>query len=233
MWRPKVTIKLFKYEYEYIQDSILSSAKNHIPKWYKDAERYVGGKPKFRPSKNTTIKACIPFLDSLTTGYMVTLPMDVLVEKTFEGIQVTWPTSPDPLQTRDVDSSLTFPVPAGHLEGRFIWKVNINFELPKGYSALFVHPLNRYDLPFTTVSGIVDADMGMYPGNLPFFLKEDFEGIIVKGTPLAQIIPFKRDNWKLTHTPGLKERTNKLALITMTTIEGWYKKNGWKKKDFD
>src|SRR5215475_8103617 len=31
-------------------------------------------------------------------------------------------------------------------------------EAPEGYAVLLTHPLNRVDLPFTTLTGIVDCD---------------------------------------------------------------------------
>ena len=45
-------------------------------------------------------------------------------------------------------------------DDRFIIKFN-NFwtiEAPPGYSLLFTHPVNRTDLPFTTLTGLVDCD---------------------------------------------------------------------------
>ena len=35
-----------------------------------------------------------------------------------------------------------------------LWSI----EAPEGYSLLFTHPVNRFDLPFTTLSGLVDCD---------------------------------------------------------------------------
>ena len=46
-------------------------------------------------------------------------------------------------------------------EDQFIIKFN-NFstiELPPGYSLLVTHPINREDLPFTTLTGLVDVDL--------------------------------------------------------------------------
>jgi hypothetical protein len=31
-------------------------------------------------------------------------------------------------------------------------------EAPDGYAVLFTHPFNRFDLPFTTLTGLVDCD---------------------------------------------------------------------------
>jgi hypothetical protein len=67
---------------------------------------------------------------------------------------------------------------------------------PRGWSILVVQPLNRFDLPWTITSGIMDTDQYSTSGNIPFFIREDFDGIIAEGTPIAQVIPFKRQDWK-------------------------------------
>jgi hypothetical protein len=46
--------------------------------------------------------------------------------------------------------------------------------------------------------GIVDTDKYTAPVNFPFVINDiNFEGIIPKGTPIAQVIPFKRDPWEI------------------------------------
>ena len=56
--------------------------------------------------------------------------------------------------------------------------------------------MNRFDLPFYTMSGIVESDIWGLPVFTAFFLQKDFIGVIPKGTPIFQIIPFKRDDWE-------------------------------------
>jgi hypothetical protein len=41
----------------------------------------------------------------------------------------------------------------------------------------------------------MDNDKIKLPGSMPFFLREGFSGVIPAGTPFAQIIPFKREDW--------------------------------------
>jgi hypothetical protein len=97
---------------------------------------------------------------------------------------------------------------------------------------MFCNPANRFDLPFQTITGIVDCDK--YPGQVhfPFFLKEGFTGIIPKGTPIVQIIPIKRDSWKREH---LKYDKNFSAIFFekfFSTIKRSYKNNYWFKKEY-
>ena len=84
-------------------------------------------------------------------------------------------------------------------EDRFIIKFN-NFwtiEAPPGYSILFTHPVNRGDLPFTTFTGLVDCDtFHDSPVNFPAHWHDTaFNGVLPKGTPVAQCLPVKRESW--------------------------------------
>jgi hypothetical protein len=69
---------------------------------------------------------------------------------------------------------------------------------------------------------------------LPFYIKEDFTGVIPKGTPIAQIIPFKRELWKLQEDSAIEqEGTLYNKKSNASTFTGWYKTEIWKKKTFE
>jgi hypothetical protein len=87
-------------------------------------------------------------------------------------------------------------------------------------------------LPFTISAAIVDSDQFNAPGNIPFFLKEGFEGIIPEGTPFAQIIPIKRASWMMVDdTTGMADiDTIQGALVREP--DTLYKKIFWKRKDY-
>ena len=72
---------------------------------------------------------------------------------------------------------------------------------PPGYSCLFVPPLNNSDDRFEIISGIVDTDTFPTYINFPIVLNGDkypvLETIIERGTPYAQVIPFKREAWQM------------------------------------
>ena len=86
-----------------------------------------------------------------------------------------------------------------HADDRFVIKFH-NFwtiESPPGYSLLFTHPVNRADLPFTTLTGLVDTD-AYRDVNVHFpahWHDLAFNGVLPKGTPVAQCIPVKRESW--------------------------------------
>jgi antitoxin (DNA-binding transcriptional repressor) of toxin-antitoxin stability system len=67
-------------------------------------------------------------------------------------------------------------------------------------------------------------------GSIPFYIKNGFEGVIKSGTPVAQIIPFKQENWKAEVESGLCEYAK--AYRRSSPID-WYKKKARKRKSYD
>lgn len=211
------------------------SASKYIPGWYKKAERFVGGKPIINSQTSIgkqTVKSCFPFLDSLTSGYMVELWQDIQVVYENDFPIINWETSPSVVSIRDNSSLQGMPIGDEYFELNFAWDYPFFMETPPGYSVLITHPHNRYDLPFTTMSGVVDADSIMANGSLPFLLKKNFTGIIEKGTPIAQILPFKRESWSSVVDNSLVERSASFRANVHRVVSGWYKKHNWKKKTY-
>ena len=197
---------------------------NSIPYWYKEIERFY--------EKEPTVKHCIPFLDALTTGYFIALGKDVYVTQTPHGPSIRYEDLPSPVDDRGPGSTGKMSPPEGYDEEHFVWQTQVAINLPEGYSALFTHPLNRFDLPFITLSGIVDGGMNVHGGNIPFYIKKGFEGLIPAGTPIIQVIPFLRENWESKPKKGL---WNKSLLNTSNEdyAKGrWYLRNHHYKKSY-
>ena len=97
-----------------------------------------------------------------------------------------------------------FKTPCGYSDNHFHWNINWGPELPKGYSALYIPPINNFSLPFITTSGIIDNDKLTTTGRLPFFIKKNFEGTIKKGTEYINIIPFKREDWEAEYNYDIR-----------------------------
>lgn len=209
-------------------------AKNIIPKWYKDLPRLAYGQ-KYQinddGSDNLGLKACVPFYDAITAGYIIKLHCDVHVSRNeFNEIIIQWKSLGQPIVARPESVAIQLPRINGFTNFKYAWEILYHYILPKGYSALVTQPLNRFDLPFITTSGIVDADHGMGPGAVPFALREDFVGVIKAGTPIMQVIPFKRKRW----TTKFISRQDKRAInFTPHNEDGWYKKRLWKRKSYE
>lgn len=84
---------------------------------------------------------------------------------------------------------------------------------PPGYSCLFLPPMNNTDDRFSIIPGIVDTDTYKNEINFPFVINGDkyptLETMIKKGTPYVQVIPFKRDRWKM--------KVEKISVKTLVT----------------
>jgi hypothetical protein len=213
----------------------ISPAKNFIPDWYKNAPPFKDGQktPKRLPFP-LTFKKCIVFLDSFTTGYMIPLSVDICVEKTDMGQLISWNDESNSfVELRDSKINELIPTPVGYSEQHYVWKTKNMFKIPKGYSAFLGHPLNRFDLPFLTLSGIIDGEMCVYDGNVPVFFKKDFEGLIPAGTPIAQLFLFKTENWTSKVDKTIIEEGKNNLKKSLNLGFGWYKKNIWKKKTYE
>jgi hypothetical protein len=80
-----------------------------------------------------------------------------------------------------------------------LWTV----EAPAGYAVLFTHPFNRFDLPFTTLTGLVDCDRYHDAWiHFPALWRDaGFNGVLPRGTPIAQCIPVRRAAWSAITQP--------------------------------
>jgi len=103
------------------------------------------------------------------------------------------------------------------------WHNPWGIKTPPGYSCLFVQPLHRESV-FTIMPGIVDTDTYNNPVNFPFVLNDTkFQGIIPAGTPIAQVIPFKRDSWRMSlgGEEDVKQSKRQLGSIRTVFFEGY------------
>jgi hypothetical protein len=219
-------------------DTVLPT-KKFIPEWYKKFPPIIsGGNANIIPTP-FTVKKCIPFLDTFTSGYVLTTMCDIGFVKTIdennqENIQVTWWDILPPLVGSRGGGNIPLElIPIGFSKAEFTWRIQETIEIPKGYSMLWTHPLNRNDLPFHTVSGIVDGGWSMYGGNIPFFIKEGFEGLIPAGTPFIQIIPFKNESWISKKDFTLIKKGDIQKKLRFRPASEWYKHTWWNKKSYE
>lgn len=218
----------------------IGPAKKFVPDWYRNGKRV---QPSDEVNTDKLVrsfpvkfgfKMCVPFSESLVSGYIVPLPFPIAVEQTEGGPRITW--NPQEIQligTREFSDNPTLPTPAGMAPIHFIWQTQHMFKIPEGYSALFTHPLNRYDLPFLTLSSIVDGEFVMQNGNVPVYFNTTFEGIIPEGTPIAQIILFKRENWISKYDESILREGDNNSFNSHRLGLNWYRNKHWKKKSYD
>jgi hypothetical protein len=209
-------------------------ASKFLPKWYKDLESYIGGKkaPEATGSNPSTIKRCIPVFDAITAGYLIVSPADVYISQK-DGFPLYQWANHGLIQFHPVEQAPNHPNRNGHILSYPKWINPWSIKTPKGYSCLFTAPKHR-DNVFTILDGIVDTDTYSAPVNFPFVLNDiTFEGLIPAGTPIAQVIPFKRDSFELEIGNIIDfENQHKTANKLMTKFFDSYKTQFWTKKEY-
>lgn len=198
-----------------------------LPDWYKNMESYHGGKLKIseRGSTNLTAKKCVPMFDALTSGYFIKLPLEVL----FDNGGVSWTSNLSGVMIHPGFQIEGFETPVGFTRNVFKWENPWVLKTPPGYSTLFTHPMARPDLPFFSFSAIVDTDTWDIPIHFPFLPKENFSGVVERGTPIIQAIPFKREPWE-AKSGGLAKDVEKDRALHFAHIRNHYRKKFWQKK---
>lgn len=154
-----------------------------------------------------TVKQCPPFVDAMAHGVMIPLPCDVRVER--GAFAWDWEI-PEPATERHPRAPLSFhPVAqfegAPFASGQAALKFNSfwTIELDPGWSLFATHPVNRDDLPFRLITGLVDADR-FHDGGINFpavWTEPDFVGVLPKGTPVAQCFAVPREAPELVFEP--------------------------------
>jgi len=152
-----------------------------------------------------TVKQCPPFNDAMSHGFMIPLPCDVRIE----GGVLSWNWNLPALSAAEHPRSpISFHAPAQvtgtpfHDADTVIVKFHSfwTVELEPGWSLFATHPVNRHDLPFRLLSGLVDADRFNDIGILfpAVWTDPNFNGVLARGTPIAQCLPVPRSALALT-----------------------------------
>jgi hypothetical protein len=208
-------------------------AVKEVPDWYRDTPEYTTGEGKkivdadYSPH---TVKKCIPVFDAITSGYILYTQVDVQVYQKDGLPYYTWPSQ----GAIDFHPIIQAPL---HPDRNYApypkWINPYSISTPPGYSILFTQPFHRESV-FNILPGIVDTDRYSAAVNFPFVLKDlKWEGIIVAGTPMAQVIPFKRESWK--HKIGSDKERMESSMISSklkTTFFNSYKKQFWSRKEY-
>tara|TARA_R100001463_G_scaffold61058_1_gene113768 strand:- start:1048 stop:1692 length:645 start_codon:yes stop_codon:yes gene_type:complete len=203
-------------------------ASKFIPEEYKKLKRF-----KDNNLHSPTVKTCMPFLDSLTAGYIMPFDQDYLVDPVEDDFSVT----PANREQNDFGYHNQTQLPeewkktTGNNAGKFHNKWLI--KTPPGYSCLFIKPMNRLESRFEIIAGIVDTDTYINTINFPFILhKRDEQFVIKKGEPMVQIIPFKRESYKMWSGFYLEKLHSKTLNFLSSKWSDKYKTMFWSKKSY-
>lgn len=169
-------------------------ANKSVPQWYKD----LPVREQYDRSQIPTIKECMPAQDMLMAGYIIFNTYEfVLFPKFSKGIEDYELMTHNPSH---VSSHLYEQCPVKINDQRKNYFKIANpwiIKTPPGYSCLIMQPFYHFENRFQLMPAIVDTDKHDMAVDLPGYINSQNPITIESGTPIAQIIPFKRDDWEM------------------------------------
>jgi hypothetical protein len=166
---------------------------------------------------------------------MIVLGQDMYCEQTEAGPYFHWRAEGGDQKDEVLTQHNHFQV-QGHPENNLGHQLKIEnpwlIKTEPGYSCMVLPPLHR-DNQLVILSGIVDTDKYYEKINLPFNLKDKyFEGMIEAGTPIAQVIPFKRESYEMEIVPLDKKRSFINQRTVASKLFDAYRNLYWSRKEY-
>lgn len=220
------TIDFIAHNEKTIRDFKPVLAKSVSPEWWKKAK--VGMHVKGDIVQ--TIRSCPAMDDWLKSGWYVLANRDIEVIM-YDGQSVTKETlesgerhgprivSPSHPSNQALDS-FEYLGKNAPVKDAFKMRNPWNVKTPPGYSCFYLDPFLFQNEYFATWQGIIDTDKfntNQDNSQIIFYPKVNHSFIIKKGTPMCQIIPYKRDTWTATYQlRSTKNWFNNESVHTMT-----------------
>jgi hypothetical protein len=169
-----------------------------VPDWYKKLPNTVG-KDKFN---NFTAKKCVPLLDSITAGYIMRTAFDFVAYQKEGKDSLSFETPHEDGYIESHGAKQFTGAPFSNLVPESGAYKLVNFYsiyTEAGYSCAFQTPAYS-DTPIKILSGVVDTDEHHHI-NFPFYFEMPdgkTELFVPAGTPVAQVIPFRREVYDMS-----------------------------------
>jgi hypothetical protein len=191
-------------------------ASRASPGWFTKLSAFVDGGRRFdvhRDAPRLTVRGCPGIADFLTTGVVIPLWTDYALAYSPEEDELTWQAGRKEfsLEVHGPEQIGTMPVGDEHLPMSIKLKNPWYVRTPPGVSCLLLQPFYHPERRFTVFPGVVDTDV--YHGINVNTLWRRFAGTVVleAGTPLVQLIPFAREEWRLDLRAGGAEDARLIA----------------------
>jgi hypothetical protein len=180
-------------------------ASKFWPQWFKDQSTSFSDGTANREGINT-VKSCPAMLDVLNMGYIIPLWTDFKLMRTPDNNNIQW-LSPNPqmfpITTHPEEQIDAYPFGPNTFKGtvKLInpWQVRT----APGYSCMFVSPYYHKHNNLEVLVGSVDTDR-YHEAHVNTFLTSatNEEVKLDYGMPLMQVIPYKREEFKMETLVG-------------------------------
>ena len=196
-------------------------ASQHIPDWFRNmaADFPMGG----------TLKKCPPYLTAMTAGYIIPAPADVRLVMNANR----------ELAAHGKVSYLNTHFPQQFAGSPFEGHTVVKFEnpwiivTPPDYLCLVTAPINRFELPFVALTGIIETGSYYKEVHLPLVCVMQPGQVydLRAGSPMIHVLPLRHNEWHGRTAPmDLARRAEQQALFADN--KHTYKDRFWRKLSF-
>ena len=213
-----------------LSESMPQKANKFIPKWWSTVP-YDDGHIGIDFVSAGNVKKCPSFIDYFSKGYVIPMWTDSVIRYDSETLNWEWRT-PNSMFSWSFHGNPQYLDFVDHKylgkETYFVFKIPVpwRFIASPGYSILQLPTFFHFHEDFSVMPGIRDADK-YYQVNLQVLVHSDKKEIFIKrGTPLAHIMPYKREKetlkvYDLGNVPKkIKRKLQKFDLNAATLFPG-------------
>lgn len=217
-------------------------ASRNLPEWYKKQPAEIKMATSYQMGQvGSTVKKCMPIFDAMTAGYVFKAPCDIYLDGTNPNkLTYSIPASLKQYEealfaTHHRDQYSEYPINSDR-EHKDLLRIMPfwSAKTPEGYATLVVPPLHGDLGPLRAIPGLIDTDKFITDGHFSFLVDRTFVGVVKRGTPLAQLIPFKREDWEMELVPQsiADKEVNSQRLLLRSVFVNAYKTLFRSKKDY-
>ena len=201
-------------------------SRSEYPQWFKNMPLLTNGMKKY--NRGGTVKRCPSFIEWFGQGYILKMWSDVVFKN--DSKYWEWHT-PDHLFAWDRHPANQFEDFLPHDKVNIVYKASSPLKVvtPPGWSCYELPLLFDYNNDWQVMAGINGTDT-FHEWNTTICLFGDKEEIFIpRGTPISQIVPFKRGSLKAENkhynqiSKQTKDRLNKSQYGGKSLFTGSYK----------
>lgn len=210
-------------------------ASKFWPEWFKNQRPIIEGNDKQYAS---TVRRCPAILDILSMGYIIPLWCDFkLVRKENDIMYMVPPEVNDLFQmTTHAEAQIdAYPFQKDTFKGSVKFYNPWEILTPPGYSVMMVSPYYQTNPNLQAMSGVIDTDVYHEAHINTFFtgpLNQEID--LKRGMPLAQVIPFKREDYEMEvaigHHRSITNRLRRFVKACVFENKSFYRDNLYSKR---
>lgn len=183
-----------------------------LPSWY--VKQVEPNFENIKLNQPVNVKSCAPVEDYLTAGYILPVSYQINISEKFENFSKSldiytvrhdqlWP--PRKYMSSQCPMKSTSSV-SEYFKIQLPWKI----KTPPGYSCMLFQPFYHENEDYQLMPGIIDSDIYDSFIEVAGYIKGKKEIVLMPGTPLIQIVPFRRESWKMHSEVNEKPTYSKL-----------------------